>query len=73
MFKYVWFLCLVIAYVMAWLLCAAQVVEWVRRSRRIKWPAKFEYLGSFAQGWIITHITVLVLASFFVWVAGRIN
>ena len=72
MFKYIWIVLLAIAYAVAWFICVAQIIEWVDDMRKCELKFDIEYLDEFAQGWILTHIVVLALASFFAWAMSRI-
>lgn len=65
MFKYLWIVPLVIAYVLAWVYAIADIISVIRDFRFGYW---MDSLEDFTVGWLLLHILSIFVCSFLAYV-----
>ena len=68
MFKYLWIVALVILYILGWV-HTIQNIMWVRTIFRK--GCRFKYIDGFSIGWIVMHIAIPIIMSFFYFMETR--
>jgi len=65
MFKYLWIISLVIAYVCSWVYAIADIISVIRDFKFGYW---MDNLKDFTVGWLLTHILDIFVCSFLAYV-----